>query len=85
MLGAAIIHPDKREVIPLIPEPIIKQDGTTKNDCERNAAKRFIATLRQDHPHLKFIITQQFPLIALQPPPSISTERSLGGLCLYRG
>jgi Transposase DDE domain len=58
MLGAAIIHPDRREVIPLMPEPIIKQDGTEKNDCERNAAKRFIATLRQDHPHLKFIITE---------------------------
>jgi hypothetical protein len=58
MLGAAIIHPDFREVIPLMPEPIIKQDGTTKNDCERNAAKRFIAKLRQDHPHLNCIITE---------------------------
>src|SRR5262244_61126 len=58
MLGAAIIHPDKRAVIPLMPEPIIKHDGTAKNDCERNAAKRFIAKLRQDHPHLKFIITE---------------------------
>jgi len=36
----------------------VKQDGTEKNDCERNAAKRFIAKLRQDHPHLKFIITE---------------------------
>src|SRR3989475_2276472 len=58
MLGAAIIHPDYREVIPLMPEPIVKQDGTQKNDCERNAAKRFITKLRQDHPHLKFIITE---------------------------
>src|SRR2546428_2894191 len=58
MLGAAIIHPDFREVIPLMPEPIVKQDGTEKNDCERNAAKRFITKLRQDHPHLKFIITE---------------------------
>src|SRR5437879_11663576 len=58
MLGAAIIHPDFRVVIPLMPEPIIKQDGTEKNDCERNAAKRFIAKLRQDHPHLKFIVTE---------------------------
>jgi hypothetical protein len=31
MLGAAIIHPDFREVIPLMPEPIVKQDGTQKN------------------------------------------------------
>lgn len=47
MLGAALIHPDKREVIPLMPEPIVKPDGSEKNDCERNAAKRFITKLRQ--------------------------------------
>src|SRR5256886_7954616 len=58
MLGAALIHPDVREVIPLMPEPIINQDGTEKNDGERNAAKRFIAKLRQDHPHLQFIVTE---------------------------
>ena len=58
MLGAALIHPDRREVIPLMPEPIIKQDGTEKNDCERNAAKRFMVKLRQDHPHLKVIVTE---------------------------
>ena len=58
MLGAAIIHPDVRAVIPLMPEPIVQQDGTSKNDCERTAAKRFIAKLRHDYPHLKFIITE---------------------------
>jgi hypothetical protein len=58
MLGAAIVHPDVREVIPLMSEPIMKHDGTDKNDGERNAAKRFIATLRQDHPHLQFIVTE---------------------------
>src|SRR6266436_3641656 len=58
LLGAAIIHPDQRAVIPLMPEPIMNRDGTDKNDCERNAAKRFVAKLRQDHPHLKFIVTE---------------------------
>jgi hypothetical protein len=58
MLGAAIIHPDQRAVIPLMPEPIGNCDGMDKNDCERNAAKRFVAKLRQDHLHLKFIITE---------------------------
>jgi Transposase DDE domain len=58
MLGAALVHPEVREVIPLMPEPIVKQDGTDKNDCERNAAKRLIAKLRRDHPHLKFIVTE---------------------------
>jgi len=42
MLGAAIIHPDQRAVIPLMPEPIVNRDGTDKNDCERNAAKRLL-------------------------------------------
>jgi hypothetical protein len=58
MLGAALLHPDRREVIPLMPEPIGQHDGTGKNDCERNAAKRFVAKLRQDHPHLQFIVTE---------------------------
>jgi hypothetical protein len=58
MLGAALIHPDKREVIALMPEPIVKQDGTEKNDCERNAAKRFVTKFRRDHPHLKVIVTE---------------------------
>ena len=58
MLGAAIIHPALRAVIPLMPEPIVRHDGTAKNDCERNAAKRFLTKLRQDHPHLKFIVTE---------------------------
>ena len=57
-LVGAIVHPDFKEVIPLVPEPIIKQDGTTKNDCERNAAKRFMAQLRQDYPDWPFIITE---------------------------
>jgi hypothetical protein len=58
ILGAALIHPDRREVIPLMPEPIVTQDGTEKNDCERNAAQRLITKLRQDHPHLKWIVTE---------------------------
>src|SRR5256712_8499502 len=57
-MGAASSHPDKREVIPLMPESLIKQDGTAKNDGEGHAAQRFIAKECQDHPHLKCIITE---------------------------
>ena len=32
LLGATLVHPDLKEVIPLAPEPIIQQDGQTKND-----------------------------------------------------
>lgn len=58
MLGAAIVHPDFKEVIPVFPEPIEKQDGKTKNDCERNAGKRFLAQFRKAHPHVPVIIIE---------------------------
>jgi hypothetical protein len=47
-----------RAVIPLMPEAIVQHDGTAKHDGERHAAKRFVATLRQDHPHLTCIVTE---------------------------
>jgi hypothetical protein len=56
MLGACIVHPDQPNVIPLCPEIIQNGDGAAKNDCERNAAKRFIEHLRREHPHLKVIL-----------------------------
>jgi len=59
MLGAAIIHPDQRAVIPLMPAPSTNRDGTDKKDCERHAAKRLVAQLRQEHPHLKVIVTEE--------------------------
>jgi hypothetical protein len=58
MLGAALVHPDFPEVIPLTPEPIQRQDGQDKNDCERNAARRWLQRFRRDHPHLPVIITE---------------------------
>ncbi len=58
LLGAVLVHPDHKEVFPLAPEPILKQDGARKNDCERNAAKRLLRELRREHPHLKLIIIE---------------------------
>lgn len=58
MLGAVIVHPEQSTVIPLMPEAIIKQDGEQKNDCERNAAKRFLEKFRQDHPNLPVIVIE---------------------------
>ncbi len=56
LLGALIVHPDQREVIPLAPEPITRQDGATKNDCE--PAKRLLPAVRREHPHLKIIVVE---------------------------
>jgi len=58
LLGATLVHPDRQEVIPLAPEPIIHQDGHTKNDCERNATRRWLQRFRQEHPHLPIIVTE---------------------------
>lgn len=56
MLGACIVHPEKSNVIPLCPEAIQNGDGSEKNDCERNAAKRFIEHFKREHPHLRVIV-----------------------------
>lgn len=58
MLAAVLMHPDHREVIPLAPEPIQKQDGNTKNDCEREAGKRLLRQIRNEHPHLHLIVVE---------------------------
>jgi hypothetical protein len=58
LLGATLVHPDFKEVIPLAPEPIIHQDGSTKNDCERNATRRWLTHFRREHPHLKVIVVE---------------------------
>jgi hypothetical protein len=58
LLGAVLIHPDFPEVLPLAPEPIQRPDGHTKNDCERNAARRWLQGFRHDHPHLPVIVVE---------------------------
>jgi len=58
MYAAAFVHPDHREVIPVFPEMITRQDGASKNDCERNAARRFFEEFRREHPHLKVIVVE---------------------------
>lgn len=58
MFGVCVVHPEKKNVIPLCPEPILNKDGSDKNDCERNACKRFLKHFRREHPHLKAIFLQ---------------------------
>ena len=53
-----MVHPDHKQVIPLAPEPIIKQDGDNKNDCERNAGKRLLQKIRDEPPNLKMIVVE---------------------------
>ena len=75
ILGAVLAHPGHRQVIPLCPEPIAKQDGTTKNDCEQNACRRFLSDLKREHPRLTLTICSD----ALSATaPHINNLKSLG-------
>ena len=56
IVQAVIVHPDMRQVLPLTPEEVTNRDGTQKQDCEINAAKRLLAKLRQAHPKMAFVI-----------------------------
>ena len=58
VLQAALMHPDIKQVIPIMAEPIQNDSGEyEKQDCETNAAKRLLSQLRNDFPKMGLIIT----------------------------
>jgi hypothetical protein len=74
-LAGAIVHPELKEVIPLIPEIISHQDGATKNDYELNASRRFLTQFHAEHPHLEIVLTHD----AISPNgPYIRFVKGLG-------
>ena len=56
LMGGCLVHPNQKTVIPFAPEAIVRQDGSTKNDCEKKALRRYLAHVKREHPHLKQII-----------------------------
>lgn len=56
ILQGGIMHPDCSQVIPFMPEQIINSDGTEKQDCEMNAAKRYIEKIDENFPRLDLLI-----------------------------
>lgn len=75
LLGAVVIHPDLSQVLPFLPEAILKGDGDSKNDCERNAAKRLLPRLKRDYPELRMIIVED---ALAANGPHITLLKSLG-------
>ena len=57
-LAAVLVNPAQAEVFPLDFEPILKQDGAQKNDCERNAAKRLCAQLHERYHDLPLLLVE---------------------------
>jgi hypothetical protein len=77
VLATVLVHPDQKQVLPLFPEVITYQDGTTKNDCEANASKRLLKELRKTLP--------DWPLLKqLIDPPKISLNTETEN-CRRRG
>ena len=52
VLAAAIVVPDIKEAIALVPEFIIPQDGHDKQDCENNGIKRWLVKQSKNYIHL---------------------------------
>jgi len=57
ILAAAWVQPGEKTVFPIAVEPIVRQDGNVKNDCELNAAKRLVPQIRQVMPTEKLLLT----------------------------
>jgi len=56
ILQTTLVHPEKREVLPLAPEFINNTDGASKQDCEIAAAKRLIPRIRTEHRQLPIVL-----------------------------
>ncbi len=65
-LGASIVAPGHKQVLPLPPEFIAPRDGAEKQDCERNAAKRWLARHGATVAHLRPVFLGD-DLFACQP------------------
>ena len=52
MLVGSVVNPHHKQVLPILFEPICKEDGAVKNDCERNAAKRWLKAYRTLYPNM---------------------------------
>ena len=65
-LGASIVAPGHARVLPLPPEFIVPQDGAEKQDCERNAVKRWLARHGPTLAHLRPVFLAD-DLMSCQP------------------
>jgi hypothetical protein len=72
-LGASIVAPGHTRVLPLPPEFVAAQDGAEKQDCERNAAKRWLARNGPAVAHLR-----RSTWVTISSPVSRSPRPSIG-------
>lgn len=88
-LSSVIMHPDKSVVFPIAHEAILRQDGSKKNDCEHNAAKRLLPRIKEilggqkaviiedalssNGPHIKQLKANDFKFITSVKPKGNKT------------
>jgi hypothetical protein len=58
LLAVVIVHPELKTVLPRFPEAITRPDGESKNDGERNAAKRLLPAIRAAFPKLQLMVLE---------------------------
>lgn len=89
MFNVGIVHPTEHMFIPLNPEFMTPQDGSKKQDCEQNGAKRWLTSFRKrhktvratmlvdalhcNHEFLTMVLGHRFQFIATCKPGSCKT------------
>jgi hypothetical protein len=77
MLAATIVAPGSTIAVPLMPEFIAKEDGAEKQDCERNAVKRWLGTHGERMRRLRPIYLGD-DLFACHPPQAFHARKRAG-------
>ena len=75
-VGATLVAPGHKTVLPLPPEFVRPQDGAAKQDCETTAAKRWLARLGASYSWLKPVYLGD-DLFSRQP--MVEAIRAVGG------
>lgn len=56
VVAATLVKAGSHRILPMDVEEVRNTDGTDKQDCELNAAKRLVVRFREEHPQLDVII-----------------------------
>lgn len=76
ILAATLVKANSHQILPLDVEAIENEDGTEKQDCETNAAKRLLVRLRQQHRQMKLVVSGD-AIYAHEPMVSLAREQRM--------
>jgi hypothetical protein len=84
IVQAALMHPGKRQVLPLAPEEVKNTDGGDKQDCEIEAGKRLVKKIWRSHGKLKIILVGD-SLYSKQPFMEELSEKGMRYVLVVKG